>query len=117
MLIEGLLHDAAAHEASYYDKIGMQFEAFEHLLVEATDYNNNQIGLAYDFWDGWIDARNHDWRFYEPITEADWPKLARHVAQALADDRPITDRIVLDRFQHVPRPPFKERFAALFRRQ
>jgi hypothetical protein len=62
-LIAGLLDAAAAHEAGYYNKIGAQFEAFERLLAEADGYASNQASLAYNFWDGWIDARNHDWRF------------------------------------------------------
>jgi hypothetical protein len=117
VLIEGLLHDAAAHEAGYYDKIGAQFEAFERLLAEVDGYTNNQVSLAYNFWGGWIDARNHDWRYYEPITDADWPKLARHIVQALQEDRPITEPMLLKHFQHLARPPLKERLKELFRRR
>jgi hypothetical protein len=116
-LIEGLLHDAIAHEAGHYNEVGAQFEAFERLLTEADGYTNNQVSLAYDFWDGWIDAHNHDWRFYEPIQEADWPRLARHIVHAPREDREITEPIVLDRFQRMPQLPLIERLAALFRRR
>ncbi len=116
-MIEGLLNDATAHEAGRYKDIGAQFEAFERLLTEADGNTNNQISLAYDFWDGWVDTRNHDWRYYEPITEADWPRLARHIVQALQEDRPVTELMLLNYFQRMPRPPLKERLVPLFRRR
>ncbi len=115
VLIEGLLHDAVIHEAGRYAEIGAQFETFERLLSKADNYTNDQVNLAHDFWDGWIDTRNHDWRFYEPIQEADWPRLARRIAHALQEDRPITEPIVLERFRYKPQPPLKERIKNLFR--
>ena len=32
----------------------------------------NKLIFAHEFWAGWLDAREHDWMFYEPIKQADW---------------------------------------------
>lgn len=58
----------------------------------------DKIFIALQFWDGWIDASNHDWQYYEPIMAADWPMMAREIAMALRADREITNPVVLDRF-------------------
>jgi hypothetical protein len=50
-----------------------------------------EVSLALAFWDGWIDARNHGWRYHEPIRREDWPVLARRIAGDLASGREITD--------------------------
>jgi hypothetical protein len=39
-----------------------------------------------NFWDGWQDARNHDWRFYKGIDASDWSILARIIIRNLKDE-------------------------------
>lgn len=41
--------------------------------------------------EGWIDARNHDWRYHAPIQEADWPRMASSLADDLRNNREIGD--------------------------
>jgi hypothetical protein len=114
-LIDGLLHDVAAHEAGRYDLIGTHFETVEAMFAEATGRSDKDVNMAYDFWDCWIDARNHDWRYYEPIQNADWPSLARHIIQALTDKRSITDPLVLEQFTFTHQP-LTQRIGAFFKR-
>jgi len=67
-------------------------------IARGSESHWNKIFVALQFWDGWIDASNHEWRYYEPIMAADWPKLAREIAGALRADCEITNPVVLDRF-------------------
>ena len=54
----------------------------------------NKLLIALSFWDGWIDASNHQWRYYEPITEREWPLLAIEIAAALRADREIDNAVI-----------------------
>ena len=62
----------------------------------------DKLHIALSFWDGWIDASNHQWRHYEPIAEADWPRLALEIASALRAGREIENPIILSKFDHRP---------------
>ncbi len=95
-LADWLDHHAAAspgqpHQA--YDEI-------DAVLPRGNDPRWDKIFIALHFWDGWIDASNHDWRYYEPIQQSDWPVLAREIAADLRSDREITSSAVLARFDH-----------------
>lgn len=57
-----------------------------------------KLSIALHFWDGWIDASNHAWRHYEPITEKDWPNLARELSADLRANRDIKNPVVLKHF-------------------
>jgi hypothetical protein len=58
----------------------------------------DKLFIALSFWDGWIDARNHEWQYYPGIEESDWPKLAKEIVKALAKDQEITQPTVLAHF-------------------
>jgi hypothetical protein len=60
--------------------------------------------VALEFWDGWIDARNHDWLYYPGIAVSDWPRLAHGIVEDLRQDRDISDEALLERFDFRRRP-------------
>ena len=68
-----------------------------------------KVYTALSFWDSWIDAWNHQWRYYEPIREQDWPVLAREIARRLREDREIEDPVIVKRFAPKPRGPLRAR--------
>ena len=113
-LVAALTRDAAAHEAGRYREIGggfdrtPDFDAIDAERPRGEGPGARRLRLAIDFWGGWIDARNHGWRYYEPIREADWPALARRVAADLAADRDVTDPVVLAHFGPASRRPLLE---------
>jgi len=102
--------DLAAIEADY-----AQLDA---LLPRDTDPAFDKLQTALEFWDGWIDARNHDWLYYEGIREEDWPRLARGIVDDLRRDREISDECVLQRFdwwRQAKRPSAWARLRGIFR--
>lgn len=111
-LVEQLRADAADHEAERYDAIGRRFDRLEHEFPTGTAPELGRLHIALTFWDGWIDARNNGWP-RGPIALADWPVLARRVADDLAADRDITDPMVLSRFDVVAHPRLNERVQTL----
>ena len=74
------------------------YDEFDASLPRNTDGRWDKIFIAFHFWDGWIDASNHAWAYYEPIAESDWPRLARELASDLRANRDITNTVVLNHF-------------------
>lgn len=97
-LIAELTRDAEAHEADRYLDIGAEFERVDAELPRGQGSEFDKFFIAFHFWDGWIDARNHNWQYYEGIEERDWPRLARTIVEALESDQEITDPLVLKHF-------------------
>jgi hypothetical protein len=111
-LVTQLLQDAAAHEAGQYDAVGRRFDALEYRFPTGTAPELGRLHIALTFWDGWVHARNHGFP-PGPITEAEWPAIAREVAGDLAADRDITDAKVLMHFDIVAHPRLDERVQIL----
>lgn len=116
LLINNLTHDATAHEAGRFQDIGLDFDELDYNLPRDGGPEFDKLLLALTFWDGWIDARNHEWQYYEGIEEGDWPVLARRIAQALEMGDEITEPKVLARFRPPARQPVKERIKWLLDR-
>ena len=111
-LVSHLLQDAAAHESDQFDAIGRRFDWMEHRFPRGTEPELGRLHIALTFWDGWVHARNHSWP-PGPIGIADWPRLARLVADDLAADREITAEEVVTNFDVVAHPRLDERVQIL----
>lgn len=98
-LIDNLTRDANSHVARRYSEIGIGFDEMEANLPGSDEEDFDKLFLARSFWEGWIDARNHDWLYYEHIKEDDWPILARRISASLAHDLEISDPQVLAEFR------------------
>jgi hypothetical protein len=84
---------ASAHQPHQgYDEV-------DHGLPRGDDPRWHKIFVALSFWDGWIDASNHDWTNYDSIWRADWPTLAREIAADLRADREVSNPIILAQFE------------------
>ena len=79
------------------------YHAMDVALPRVDDTRWDKVFVALSFWDGWIDARNHDWNYYPGINESDWPVLGRHIVISIANDTPITQSVVLKRFERSKR--------------
>jgi hypothetical protein len=58
---------------------------------DSSDPKWKKLFVALTFWDSWIDASNHEWRYYEPLKADDWPRLARSIAEDLRNDHDLKD--------------------------
>ena len=96
--IAELTRDAEAHEAGRYEEIGAEFDRVDSDLPRGQGPAFDKLLIALDFWDCWIDARNHNWQYYKGINERDWPMLARTIVKALESDEDITNPLVLSHF-------------------
>ena len=111
-LVTELRANAIDHEAARYDAIGRRFDRLEHEFPVGTAPELGRLHVALAFWDGWIDARNNGWP-RGSIGENDWPVLARRVADNLAQDADISDRLMVSRFDLVANPRLNERVQTL----
>jgi len=115
-LIESLSRDAVAHESGRYRDIGGAFDELDANLPRDGGSEFDQLLIALAFWDGWIDARNHGWLYYDGIGQADWPVLARRIVESLAEDREITEPSILRHFDFRARQPREGRLKSLLAR-
>jgi hypothetical protein len=76
----------------------MGYDQLDAQLPRNAGPDCDKLHVALEFWDGWIDARNHNWLYYPGVAADDWPRLARGIADDLQQDRDITDERVLERF-------------------
>ena len=98
LMIDSLTHDALVHESGQFGDIGEGFDSLDYKLPRNQGPEFDQLLIALNFWDGWIDARNHDWKYYQGIGQTDWPRLARSIASDLAQDKEVSDPMVLEHF-------------------
>lgn len=112
VLIQALRKDADLHEKGLFKQLGNDFVrldvetegVFENVNVRLT------FAIAWNFWDSWIDERNHLFPgFYEGIPKEHWPGLARRVAQHLEVGDEVIDPLLLKHFVIRPSIPFKDR--------
>ena len=117
--ISALAAAANAHESDEFASIAEGYEKLDGGLPRDSGDEFNKLFVALSFWDGWIDARNHDWQYYDPIRKEDWPELARKIVLDLEADQEIHDQIVLKRFglQEKPQGVVKAVIEALFRKR
>jgi hypothetical protein len=97
-MISGLLQAASEQEAGRLSEIEQFFDTLDERLPRDAGPEFDQLFIALNFWDGWIDARNHDWKYYEGIRAEDWPQLAKRIVEDLKADREITDEVVRKHF-------------------
>ncbi len=97
-MISGLLQAAGAQEIGCLPGIETSYDALDTKRPRDEGSEFDKLFIALNFWDGWIDARNHDWKYYEGIHAEDWPRLARSIVADLEADREITDVVVLKHF-------------------
>ena len=98
--------DAAvrAQESDDLQAIDAGFDQLDSELPRGAGPEFDKLHVALEFWDGWIDARNHNWMYYPGLAAGDWPRLARTIVQDLQQNREISDERVLERFDFRRRP-------------
>jgi hypothetical protein len=99
-MINGLLQAASAHEAGRLQGVATSYDALDANLPREAGPEFDRLLIALNYWEGWIDARNHNWQYYEGMREADWPQLARSIVADLEADREITNGLVLTHFDY-----------------
>jgi hypothetical protein len=113
-LIAGLECDAIAHTEGRFADIGKGFDSYDIGLPRGAGPEFDKLHVALNFWDGWIDARNHMWLYYEPIVQADWPKLAKSIVEDIVEDRNLTNPLVIQHFDFSTRTSFFDRLKQKF---
>jgi hypothetical protein len=109
ILAAALRRDAILHESGQFDAIGEGYDDAEGELLPLEERRERDVGIAFSFWDGWIDARNHDWQCYDGIAQNDWPILARAIAASLEEPSSINDSRVLKHFARETQQSFWSR--------
>jgi hypothetical protein len=114
-LINNLTRDVERHLNRDFDAIGDGFGHFDTMLPRNNDPNYIKLHIALNFWDGWQDARNHDWHYYEGIRTSDWPNLAKIIIQNLKNDEEITNDSILKHFNLRPRQGIIKKIKKIFK--
>lgn len=111
-VVTTLREAAVAHECGAFSEIG---EASERLALRTGQFVDvdSDLRVAIEFLNGWYDSSNHDWRYYEPLGENDWPRLSVSLAVSLETGTPI-DESVRQRFTFAPRRGLRARLREFF---
>lgn len=105
VLIDILTREAVLHESRRYGELGANFDEVDQKLPRKSGPEFGKLLLALEFWSGWLDSAEHDWFFYEPIHENDWPILALAIVSDLEADQEPTDPVLLKHFAPRPKDP------------
>ena len=104
IVARALRQDASAQEAGELEAINARCDAvYAEVLQNCKDLPGT-LATCFTFWDEWGDARNHEWRYYPGIARDDWPRLARHLADAVESGAPITDPVLVRHLEEAARP-------------
>lgn len=98
LMVRVLARDTDLHKAGQYEQIGLDFDLIDKDRRINPWPGSSALCIAWNFWDGWIDARNHDWMYYEGIEKKDWPVLAQEIAKNLQDDSEIVNPVLIKYF-------------------
>lgn len=111
-LIEHLRRDVEYHSRGEYPKIGEGFDVFDQNLPRTSGPEFNKLFVAFNFWDSWQDARNHDWRYYREIPQSAWTLLALQLIKDIEEEREITSTIILENFEtkHIMRESKRKKY-------
>lgn len=113
-LLEQLSRDIENHNRGEFRKIGENFEVFDQNLPRDSGPEFKKLFLALNFWDSWQDARNHEWRYYKGISQADWPRLAKIIINDIEEEKEITSSTIMEHFDFKPSIGIIERIKSLF---
>ncbi len=102
-LAAALEREAERQEAGRFDQIGAEYDRVEMETLPFRDQASPRFDLALRFWDGWVDASNHGWLYYNGIDRDDWPRFARKVVASLRQGIEPTDPVLWQYFG--PQPP------------
>ena len=118
LVADALEAGANAHERSDFAELDRLFDSVNIPETRGDAPEFDKIGVALNFFDGWVDASNHNWLYYEEFSEDDWPRYARIAATALRTNREIPTPAVIHRFgvEGTPRDrSIRSRLAKLLR--
>lgn len=104
---------AASHHLGDFAEIQKAYDRLSARLQDLSSVNPD-FAVVVDFLDGWYDSSNHDWQYYEPFLESDWPRLGLSLADSIERGLPIDDR-VRARFTFTPRRGFWQRIESILR--
>lgn len=97
-MIRGISSAAIAHESDNLSSIDHGYEEIDAVLPRVSDERFDKLHIVLNFWDGWIDSRNHNWMNYTGIGKDDWPRLARILISDLEHDKEVSETSVLKHF-------------------
>jgi hypothetical protein len=98
LIARALDRAVTAHEERRFADLAAFFDEIDIPDVRCDGDTHGTIALALNFFDGWVDASNHEWQFYEGIARDDWPVLAREISTSLRSRTPIDSADLLAGF-------------------
>lgn len=89
---------ASAQEQGTLGNLDKRLQSVRRQVVSINDIPRPTFRLAMRFWKDWVRASRQGWRFYGPVTENDWPDIARTIAQHVRTGTLPPDTLILDNF-------------------
>ena len=109
ILAKALEPDANIQEKNRISEIGNRYDDVYCEIFPINEILEDLFGLAMRFWDDWVDASNHEWKYHEPFVETDLPKMARKIATHLREATLPNDELILEEFMPTPKKSILKR--------
>ena len=104
VLGEHLKRDAALHRQGRLKEIGEGFDQLDTAECHAIRVADRTVSTACNFWEAWIDERNHGFPGFRRgieksgIAKEAWPALAESLAETIRQGALVTDTILVSHF-------------------
>ncbi|HEB54832.1 MAG TPA: hypothetical protein ENI98_00725 [Gammaproteobacteria bacterium] len=98
ILAKALEEDAIAQESGNIDDIGLRWDDVYAEILPLQDVSEPIFAMAMQFWDGWVDASNHEWQYHKPVKKEQWPIFARELADCLRSGTMPANQMLIDVF-------------------
>src|SRR5262245_43841954 len=114
IMASALEAEATLQERGSIRKLGSNYDPTYARILEVNARYDESIGFAFTFWDNWLDAANHEWKYHEPISEREWPNFGREVAAAVRRGELPANQFLIDQISLEPRRSFWQWVKSLF---
>lgn len=96
--IESLEKALVAHENRDIFSIDDNLDEYDKLIPRDDIPANSLLFITLEFWSSWSDSAIHDWKYHEPLSKDDWPRLAKILIEDLKLNREVTNFELLTLF-------------------
>jgi hypothetical protein len=114
IMASALEAEATLQERGSVRKLGANYDPTCARILEVNSHYDESIAFAFTFWDNWVDAANHEWKYHEPIGEQEWPTFGREVAAAVRRGQLPANQFLIDEIRLKPRRSLWQWIKSLF---
>ena len=105
-IAQALEEDIRKQNSGLIYDLGESWDDFQEEAANSREYSEDtMINIAMRFWEEWSDAAQHDWLYYDPMTEEKWLEYAGEIVRCLRAVHRTENEKIVELFLPKPRSP------------